>query len=54
MEIQSNGAILNITKIDETHFRAVLTNGFNKEGTVYHIDEIKERPFYEEVKEFLK
>lgn len=45
---------ITISKIDETHFRASLVDGFSKVGHVYHIDEAKNEEYYETVKNFLQ
>jgi hypothetical protein len=42
-----------VSKIDETHFRASLVDGFSTEGHVYHINEAKNEEYFETVKAFL-
>ena len=54
MIVQIDDYEIHITKIDETHFRSSMFGGFNKEGHIYHIDEIKKLPYYYSVKTFLE
>jgi len=44
---------ISISKIDETHFRAIVVNGHNPEGKVYHIGEIQKEHYHDEIFKFL-
>jgi hypothetical protein len=49
-----DGYTLEVTKIDETHFRSVLLGGFSDIGNIHHISEIINTGYYEQVKNFLE
>ena len=53
MTIDINGVTLYVFKVDESHFRASIINTENTNAHVYTLDEIENKPYYNEVKTFL-
>ena len=53
MTIDLNGVRLFVFKVDESHFRASILDTENKNAHVYSLDEIIDKPYYNDIKTFL-